>query len=151
MMGRKVTAAITALTLAAGAVAAFEGQRTTPYYDVAGTLTVCYGHTRGVEGRKYTPAECTALLYDDLDIANRTVHRCITSPMTLWQEAALTSATFNLGPSAVCGSPLGELANRGRWDEACARLEKYVYAGGKRYPGLVRRRHAERLLCDGDL
>lgn len=75
--------------------------------------TVCYGHT-GPDvkfGDTKTPDECKALLQDDLKAANDVVHRCITVPMTQGQEAALTSATYNVGPSIVCGSTLQRYAN----------------------------------------
>jgi hypothetical protein len=34
-------------------------------------------------------------------------------------------------------------------DGACAELSRWTYAGGKQLPGLVRRRAAERQLCEG--
>jgi lysozyme len=136
--------------LAAAALATtFEGHRPQPYRDVTGVLTVCYGHTGAVESRQYTPAECAQLLRVDMAEANGAVHRCIRAPMTPGQEAALTDAAYNVGPAIVCGSTLSKHANAGQWPEACAQLSRWVYAGGKALPGLVKRRAAERAMCEG--
>ena len=110
------------LTLAAGLVAHFEGLRLQTYADVLDIPTICYGHT-GPDvrfGDTKTPVECKELLQGDLKAANDAVHRCITIPMTKGEEAALTSATYNVGPSIVCGSTLQRFANVGNWPAACA-------------------------------
>ena len=139
-----------AMAMTAAFVTPWEGRRNEPYTDIAGVPTVCVGHTGSdVESRRYSDAECDELLQKDLAAANATVRRCISVPMTTGQEAALTSATFNIGPSVVCGSTLARLANSGNWAGACAQLDRWVYAGGQRVAGLVRRRTAERALCEG--
>ena len=118
----QVTAATSVLALAAGLVAHFEGLRLQTYADVLDIPTVCYGHT-GPDvkfGDTRTPDECKALLEGDLKAANDAVHRCIAVPMTQGQEAALTSATYNVGPTVVCGSTLQRYANAGNWPAACA-------------------------------
>lgn len=140
-----------AILLAAGVIAAFEGYRTTAYADPIGIPTACYGHT-GPEveiGQQYTKGECDALLSEDIASANADVHRCISAPMRTHQEAALTSAAFNAGPKIVCGSTLQRKANAGDWAGACAELDRWVYARGWKLAGLVRRRAAERALCEG--
>lgn len=138
-----------ALALAAGLVTIYEGYRSEPYRDVIGVLTVCYGHTGGVEDREYTPAECERLMHEDLREAHAAVKRCIGVSMTPGQEAALTDAAYNIGPAVVCGSTLQRLALAGDWPGACAQLSRWVYAGGRELPGLVKRRAAERALCEG--
>ena len=136
------------LTLAAALVAYWEGYRPEPYRDIVGVLTVCYGHTGGIENRRYTKAECEAFLREDLAEANAHVRRCIGRPMPESVEAALTSATYNVGPRIVCGSRLQKKAQAGDWKGACAELSRWVYAGGQRVRGLVNRRAAERALCE---
>lgn len=138
------------LALAMSAAMLFEGHRATPYRDVTGVPTVCYGHTGDVRNRAYSPAECQALLRADMGEANATVHRCIRVPMTVGQEAALTDAAYNIGPHIVCGSSLQRMANTGNWRGACAQLSRWVYAGGQKLPGLVKRRADERAMCEGD-
>lgn len=162
MKGGKSTASTIALVLALAMaiVKPWEGgARKDPYLDVVGKLTVCYGHTGAdVQQRKYTDAECDRLLTSDLGIANAAVRRCIRSPMNVNQEAALTSAVFNLGPTVVCSSTLGRLANAGNWPAACRELTDaknakgeplgWSYAGGDFYQGLRNRRFVERALCE---
>lgn len=155
MKGRVIGGTVAGVLLAAAAlVKPWEGYEAKPYIDAVGVLTVCYGHTgrstgTAVERKTHTRAECDALLEADMLEAWRHVERCITAPMTTGQGAALLSATFNAGPSIVCGSTLQRLANAGDWAGACAQLDRWVYAGGKKLRGLERRRSAERAVCEG--
>lgn len=160
--GRIATAAAAAaIALAMSIAKPWEGKRNEPYRDVVDVLTVCYGHTAAdLEPRHYSDAECDELMKGDMGAANGAVHACIRVPMNINQEAALTSAVFNLGPRVVCGSTLGRFANAGNWPAACRELTDaknpkgeplgWSYAGGKFYPGLRRRRFAERAVCEKD-
>jgi len=141
------------LALAAVVVAKWEGVRYPPYRDVVGVWTVCYGHTGPdvVPGRTYSVAECKKLLEIDMAEADSHVRRCIRVPMKPHQEAALVSLVFNVGPRGVCGSTLQRKANGGDWAGACAELDKWKYAGGRVYRGLVLRRADERAMCEGRL
>ena len=137
------------LALTALFVQPWEGRKYTPYRDIVGVLTVCDGHTGpDIEQRKYTDAECDAFLKKDLEIAHKAIERCITAPLKQHEEAALTSAVFNIGPRVVCGSTLQRKANGGQ--PFCAELKKWVYAGGEVIRGLVRRREAEYQMCIGN-
>lgn len=151
--GRAVGFGVTgaALVSLAAFVGYHEGYVPYTYADPVGIPTICYGHTGPdvLPGDTATKAECDDLLRGDLAKAYAQVQRCIRAPMTGYQAAALTSATFNIGPSVVCGSTLGRHANAGRWAEACAQLSRWVYARGKKLPGLVKRREAERAMCEG--
>jgi lysozyme len=74
---------------------------------------------------------------------------CINHPLTDGQKAAFLSFAFNVGNGNFCGSTLVRKANAGDMRGACAELSRWVYAGGKELPGLVRRRAAERAMCEG--
>lgn len=139
------------LAVAAVVVSKWEGVRYSPYQDVVGVWTVCYGHTGSdvIPGRKYTKAECDALLREDLAEANGYVVRCIKTPMTTGQHAALISATFNIGPRVVCGSTLQRKANAGDWVGACEELKRWNRAGGRVIRGLTYRRLDEYRVCMG--
>lgn len=142
--------AIAAILLAASIIKPWEGKENKPYRDVVGVLTVCYGHTgKDIEMRNYTDSECDALLHADMKTANAAVNRCITRPIAIHIEAALTSAAFNIGDKVVCGSGLQRKANAGDIAGACAELDRWVYAKGRKIKGLVNRRAAERRMCEG--
>lgn len=140
-----------AVIAAAAAIGAhFEGVRLHAYHDIAGIPTICYGHTKGVkDGETATPEQCKAWLEQEMAEANAKVHECIHGTMTLGQEVAFTDAVYNTGPAIVCGSTLQRLANAGDMDGACRQLPRWVYAGGKVVPGLVKRRRTEMQVCLG--
>lgn len=56
---------------------------------------------------------------------------------------AIASFIFNLGPGRYRSSTLRRRVNAGDWEGAAAELLKWIWGGGKRLPGLVRRRQAE--------
>lgn len=69
----------------------------------------------------------------------------VTSPPRL---AAVGSFLFNLGGPRYRASTLRRRINAEEWDEAAEEFDKWVLAGGRRLPGLVRRRAAERILFE---
>lgn len=125
-----------------------EGMRYVAYQDYVGKWTICAGHTRGVEkGDTATREQCGRYAAQDVAIAQRAVDRCIRVPMSVGQYAAFTDASFNLGPSVMCGSTLQRLANNGKMQAACRQLPRWVYADGDVLPGLVTRRKLEQAAC----
>lgn len=141
------------LTLAGAFVSHYEpgAHRNAPYWDPYGKVwTVCDGHTGDVDPKHaYTDAECDAFRDADLVIANAAVKRCLTMPMLVQIEAALTDGVYNLGPRLVCGSTLQRKAIANDWPGACAELYRWDRAGGRVLPGLTRRRTDEAHLCEG--
>lgn len=138
------------LAIATPLVMLHEGVRYLPYQDVVGVLTVCYGHTGPdvVKGKRYTIDECNVLLNADMATAQASVRRCIKHPMLTQVEAALVDLVFNVGPKGVCGSGVQRQADANNWPAVCAELDKWKYAGGRVYNGLVRRRADARYLCE---
>ena len=137
------------LALAATLVMHLEGVSLTGYADPIGIPTICFGHT-GPEvevGDIATPNECRRLLDKDMAEHHRGLRRCLTRPIAAHEEAALVSWTYNVGVGAACKSTLVRKANAGQ--PFCAELDKWVYAGGIKFRGLVKRRAAERKLCEG--
>lgn len=138
-----------AAAAAVSIVAYYEGTVLESYKDPIGIITACTGHT-GPElamGQTYTKQQCEDMLYADLDKHAKALD-CIKSPMTDGQKAAFLSFAFNVGNGAFCGSTLVRKANAGDMQGACAELSRWTHAGGKRLPGLVKRRAAERKLCE---
>ncbi len=137
------------LALALGMVQAWEGYRPTVYSDPIGIPTSCYGHT-GPEnwvGRHFTRNECRALLDGDIGDAYAGVQSCIHRPIPDGLAAALTDFTYNAGAGTLCRSSMARKAIAGDFRGACKALGLYVYAGGQKFTGLVRRRAAEMRLC----
>ena len=59
------------------------------------------------------------------------------------QYDALVSFTFNLGSGALQRSTLRRKVNREEHNDVPAEFVRWVYAGGRKLVGLVRRRNAE--------
>jgi lysozyme len=143
----KVGAGAAALLLAM--VPVFEGTILRTYRDPIGVLTSCVGHT-GPElrmGQRWTPEQCQQQLAADL-LHHAGALDCITAPLTEGQKAAFVSFAFNVGNKAFCGSTLARKANAGDLAGACAELSRWTYAGGRQLPGLIKRRAAEREMCE---
>lgn len=149
--------ALAALALAAGlaggVAATYEGNPRTSYMDnlpTNPTPTACRGHTGAdVEaGKVYTAEQCDKWFHDDLLKAAQGVKGCVTAPMSINAWGAYTDLAYNIGIAAFCRSSVARLANAGDRAGSCKALLLYVYAGGKKLRGLMRRRAAERALCE---
>ncbi|MFQ1042853.1 lysozyme [Gilliamella sp. CG16] len=127
----------------------FEGVSYTPYRDVANVLTVCHGHTGPdiVADKKYTSDECAALLDNDLKKTAVHVDKLLTVDLPDTTRAALYSFAFNVGVGAFEKSTLLKKINSGDTVGACNELRRWVYAGGKKWLGLVNRRDVEEQIC----
>jgi lysozyme len=125
----------------------FEGFSAKPYADAAGFPTIGYGHLIR-SGEQFPPviteSQADALLRSDIHIAERAVLRLINVPLTDEQYGALVSFTFNLGGAALQRSTLRSRLNRSDYADAADEFPKWVWAGGKKLRGLIRRREAER-------
>lgn len=122
----------------------FEGFSPDRYICAAGMPTIGYGHTgAGVQLGTITEQQGEELLRSDLRQAERAVLRLINVPLTDNQYAALVSFVFNLGAGALQRSTLRSKLNRGEYEAAALEFHKWVYAGGRKLKGLVRRRAAE--------
>lgn len=121
----------------------------TPYRDVVGIWTDCYGNTSGVvPGRKRTVQECERLLSDDVAVRLQALDRCIAKPLTVNQYAAVLSWSYNVGTKAACGSSLVRKINAGQSPEQwCPELLRWNRAGGRVIKGLSNRRQAEMQIC----
>ena len=121
-----------------------EGLRTTAYKDPVGVWTIGYGHTGTAKpGQKITEAQAEQLLRQDVGWAEAAVRKNVKVPLTQGQFDALVSFTFNLGAGALSRSTLLKKLNAGDYAGAQAEFGKFVHAGGRVLPGLVRRRNEE--------
>ncbi|EJY7599032.1 lysozyme [Salmonella enterica] len=126
-----------------------EGRRYTPYRDVAGVLTVCDGHTGKdiIPGKRYTDAECDALLEKDLKRVKAQVDPLIKVSIPESERAAFYSFAYNVGTGAFARSTLLKKLNAGDHAGACNELKRWTYAGGRQWKGLMTRREIEREVC----
>lgn len=130
-------------------VSNFEGRSLLAYLDPVGIPTICEGVTRGVRlGQTKTPAQCDALLQQELAIAMAGVDRNVVKPQPETRRAALASFVYNVGEPQFKTSTLLRKLNAGDARGACAELSRWVYAKGQKLQGLVNRRAAERELCE---
>lgn len=58
--------------------------------------------------------------------------------------AAVTSFVFNLGEGRYAASTLRRLINAGEWEAAANEFDRWIWGGGRKLPGLIRRRAAEK-------
>jgi lysozyme len=139
---------VAACAIAAPVVMSFEGKRNATYLDPIKIPTACFGHTGSDVrmGQLRTDAECAALLNADLRKHAEGVIQCtptIQGPVL----AAATSLAFNIGVNAYCASTAARRFNSGDLRGGCEALGRFQSAGGRKLPGLVRRRAAEIQLC----
>lgn len=140
-----------ALTLAAALCREFEGLYLRPYLCPAGVWTIGYGATRYETGRAVLPTDpaitrerAEALLLHDLrTVRLPAVLKLCPAMDRAGRVAAVLDFTFNVGNGALAGSTLRKRINAGQWDQVPGELRKWVNGGGRRLPGLVRRREAE--------
>lgn len=139
------------ILLAMPMVANFEGTFLTSYADPVGIPTVCMGETDRelVMRERFTEQECMAVLGASLTQHAIAVSSCLDRPLQAHEAAAVLSWTYNVGVHAACNSTLVRKLNAGAPPaEWCAELDRWVYAGGRRLNGLVKRRAAERRMCE---
>ena len=123
----------------------FEGFSSTVYICPAGYPTIGYGHlVRDNETfEEISQEEAEALLRIDVESAERAVLRLIKVPLTDGQFDALVSFTYNLGSGALQCSTLRRKVNRQAHSEVPTQLVRWVWAGGRKLNGLIRRRAVE--------
>ena len=125
----------------------FEGYDPGPYICPGGIPTSGWGHAwrKGETPRPLPPDEAEAMLELDLGVALAGMIRL--SPALLVEsqarQAAIIDFIFNLGAGKYQASTLRRKINAGDWPGAREQLLRWVFAGGKKLNGLVRRREAE--------
>ena len=125
----------------------FEGFSATPYRCPAGLWTIGYGHVvqphemAGLSSIDKEQAE--QLLARDVVLAERAVGKLISRPLRQAQFDALVSFTFNLGSGTLQRSTLRRVINRGEESAVAYQWLRFIWGGGRKLPGLMRRRRAE--------
>lgn len=139
-----------AAALAVAVVGGFEGLRLNAYRDVVGVATICYGETRGVKmGDSHSKAECDAMLLKGLQDFERGVFACAPALAEAPDPrvVAHVSLAYNIGVGAYCKSSAARRFNAGDIRASCDAFLLWNKARGVVFPGLTKRRQAERELC----
>jgi len=145
------------LELSDGTVPYPGGPRETPlkyrtvYTDKLATdpvLTVGYGTTSYDvdflrEGDTYTHGKVVDMFLTTITRYEDAVRKAVLVDLTQNQFDALVSFTYNCGVHGLTGSTLLQCVNKGQFHAASQEFHKWVYAGGKQYAGLIKRRAAE--------
>ena len=152
---KKLAAALLAIVVGGGGyhemtqetVKYVEGIERYPYSDVAGNLTVCYGHTGpDIELRTYTDTECEALLESDLKPVYAALKALVAVPLTAYQRTALATFVYNCGVGNFSRSTLLKKLNAGDFTGAHDEMARWVFSGGHRWKGLMNRRQIEQAI-----
>ena len=122
--------------------------RAYPYVCPAGYHTIGFGHLCKPDHPPITEAEAEVYLTQDLMTALTAALRyCpVLATESADRLAAIVDFTFNLGAGALQRSTLRRKVNRGDHAAVPGEFGKWVWAGGRKLEGLVRRREAESML-----
>ena len=138
-----------------------EGLKLQAYLCPAGKWTIGYGCTQYgnkctqfgngpvKKGDVITSSIAEDLLRYDLEWVEEAINDLVKVPLLQNQFDALCSFVYNLGKTAFSKSTLLKLINKRAYDAAANEFPKWVYAGGKVLPGLVKRRLLEQKLWEG--
>lgn len=146
---------VAATTMAASAavlvsIAMNEGFKDKAYQDSVGVWTIGFGETKGVKpGDTIAPQRAMKQLLDSADAHAKGMTACIKVPLYQHEYDAYLSFTYNVGVGNFCKSDVLRELNQGNYEQACKNLLHWDYAGGKKLPGLTRRRQEEFKLCSG--
>lgn len=128
--------------------------RVKPYLCPARVPTIGYGSTRyfpgGIKVKMSDPpitearaAECLA---GELFTNERDFDKMTTRKVHPLMRGAIVSFIYNCGSGAYRASTLRKRINDGEWSAVPRELNKWVNGGGRRLPGLVRRRKDEGIM-----
>ena len=125
----------------------YEGFSPLPYLCPAGKPTIGYGHVIKPKERYpesgITVSDAEALLKSDVEFAEQAINRLVRTKLKQAQFDALVSLVFNIGAGAFEHSTLLKCLNKEDHANAAKQFLRWVFAAGKKMPGLVLRRQAE--------
>ena len=164
-IGRLAIAMLAVPAAAVVGIALQEDYREVAYIPVKGDRpTFGYGSTKWVKmGDRTTPARALLRLYTEVEgIYANELKKCIKVPLHSYEFGAYVSLAYSVGAETVCRKAkpdkhghiepnLIDLINSERYAEACERIGAFVYGPDKTkpLPGLIKRRAAERAMCEG--
>ena len=129
----------------------YEGFRPQAYQDSVGVWTIGYGTTRingqpVKAGMTITEDQALRLVQQEVNKLWSQIEQILKVNLNQNQMNALVDFAYNLGFNALKSSTLMSKVNAGDFNGAANEFTRWVYAGGKVLPGLVKRREAEKQL-----
>lgn len=140
-----------------------KGPQLTPYKDIGGVPTWCYGETLGTPKARYTVQECNLELIRSVQRHWAGIERYVPQNAPLSVQEAMLSVAYNVGVNGWVHPLFTRPLARGDWQAACAAITapwqgKHGIAKGfkatvkgKPVRGLENRRAKEYALCVRDL
>lgn len=153
-----VWAMVGATAVAISSIGYYEGYRGTSYNDGVGRWTLGYGSTVHRTGESVKPDQTTTevealrTLQWHADKTAIALAKCIGDvPLAKHEWDAYVSWAYNVGITRACQSTLVKLLQEQppKYEAACRELLRWTRAGGREFPGLVKRRTREYELCSG--
>lgn len=122
----------------------YEGFSTNAYKDVVGVWTIGYGFTKSVkEGDYMSPEEAEKRLSRELVAYEDAISSACTLAPNQNQFDAMVSFAWNVGIAGFEKSTVLKCHNKGDFTAAARAFGLWNKAGGKVWPGLIRRRASE--------
>lgn len=142
---------MTALEIATKIADMFEGLVLKPYYDCVRVATIGRGTTHYPNGKKVTINDKPITEQQANEYRDYEMNKCLLGALkncpnlVKYQErwGAIGDFCYNLGVGRLQTSTLKRKINEEEWEEAREQILKWVFAGGKKLKGLVRRRNIE--------
>lgn len=135
-----------------------EGFKSDPYLCPAGIPTIGYGSTLYENGSHVkltddpiTEERAVNIMFNQLTGYENAVNRYVKVPLNQNQFDALVDFAYNAGVVNLQSSTLLKKLNAGDYAGAAKEFDKWVYGGGKKLGGLVRRRAKERTLFESEV
>lgn len=148
---RIIVAALSLSAVAFGGLVSYEGYSSDAIIPIPGDVpTLGFGTTDGVKmGDKITPSKAVARALQDVAKFEGAVKQCVKVPLHQREYDAFISLSYNIGPTAFCGSTLVRKLNAGDYEGACREILRWDRAQGRVVRGLTLRRQAEHKTCMG--
>lgn len=145
MKNQALVAALSLSVTGLSLIQQHEGLSYGVYLDPVGIPTICWGHMdrRLKVGSYYSRKDCEGYLLEDSRTAQGAVNELVKVPLSQNQYDALVSLVFNIGRASFARSALLKKLNSGDVNGAAQEFPRWVYAKGKKLPGLITRRNDE--------
>lgn len=124
-----------------------EGCRLSPYKCPAGLITNGIGNTHNVPNKTISYEQVAIDWVKNIQTAEQCLFESTDAELSQGNIDAFTSFIFNVGCGKFKRSTMHKYLHKGDVVKACHELPRWVYAGKRKLPGLIKRRDKELELC----